>query len=238
MSFNKEDEEKKSASQNEDDFGLPDLDYKPLDKLEERTEEQPHLEASFEREGFSDASKPEGAFEERSRFEPEETPKSKAPLFITLIIGVVVLVAAFLIWKYVIVPNNEKAKQEQLAKEKALKAKAEEARLAKLREEEERQRLAAEAAAKAKPAEGTIEVLTNPTKRYYVVITSAVDADLTMDYAKKLSAKGVSSKIIPPFGKWKFNRLAIGDYDSFAAAQTRADAIKADYGDAVWVIRY
>jgi cytoskeletal protein RodZ len=239
MSFNKEDEEKKDSSQNEDDFGLPDLDYKPLDQLEENLQEQPRSEPSPLMEEFEDsAPAEEEPIREEIKFEAEAEPKSKAPIFIAMIIGVVVLAAGFLVWKYVIQPGNEKTKQEQLAKEKALKAREEEARLAKQREEEERQRLAAEAAANAKPAEGTIEVLENPTKRYYVVITSAVDADLTMDYAKKLSAKGVSSKIIPPFGKWKFNRLAIADFDNFQAAQSQADAAKADYGDAVWVIRY
>jgi cytoskeletal protein RodZ len=239
MSFNKEDEEKKEPTQNEDDFGLPDLDYKPLDTPEENTEEQPQSEVSPLMEEFSDyAPSEEEPIREEPKFEPVEEPKSKAPIFIALIIVVVVLAAGFLVWKYVIVPGNEKAKQEQLAKEKALKAKEEEARLEKQREEEERQRLAAEAAANAKPIDGTIEVLENPTKRYYVVIASAVDADLTMDYAKKLSVKGVSSKIIPPFGKWNFNRLTIADFDNFQAAQTQADAAKAEYGDAVWVIRY
>jgi cytoskeletal protein RodZ len=239
MSFNKEDEEKKDSSQSEDDFGLPDLDYKPLDKLEGNTEEQPKSGMSPLMEEFLDsAPSQKEAIREEVKFQAEEEQKSKAPIFIALIIAVVVLAAGFLVWKYVIVPSNEKARQEQLAKEKALKAREEEARLAKQREEEERQRLAAEEAANAKPAEGTIEVLENPTKRYYVVITSAVDADLTMDYAKKLSAKGVSLKIIPPFGKWKFNRLAIADFDNFQAAQTQADATKAEYGDAVWVIRY
>ena len=65
-----------------------------------------------------------------------------------------------------------------------------------------------------------------------------IDDDLLMDYAKKLSAKGVSTKIIPPFGTKKFFRLAIGDHDTFALAQTNADAAKADYGGGVWVIKY
>jgi hypothetical protein len=88
------------------------------------------------------------------------------------------------------------------------------------------------------PTVGTIETLTDRTRRYYVVISSAVDGDLVMDYAKRLSEKGVSTKIIPPFGKYKFSRLAIGDYDTFASAQTYADAAKADYGGEVWVLRF
>jgi hypothetical protein len=48
----------------------------------------------------------------------------------------------------------------------------------------------------------------------------------------------VSTKIIPPFSKWKFFRLTIGDYDTYAIAQTNADAAKAEYGSGVWVIKY
>ena len=229
MSFNKEDESNQNSNQNEDDFGLPDLDFKPLDKPEDVT---PVTETT------TYSKKTEEYKSEYVSYTPEDDAKPKAPLFIVLIIGVVVLVAGWLVWKYVVEPSNLKAKQEKLAKANAIKSKDEAARLAKQQEEEERQRLANEAAANAKPAEGVIEVLSAPTKRYYVVITSAVDGDLLMDHAKRLSAKGVGSKIIPPFGKAKFSRLAIGDYDTFAAAQTQADAVKADYGDAVWVIRY
>ena len=90
----------------------------------------------------------------------------------------------------------------------------------------------------AKPAEGTIETLADRTGRYYVVVSSSVDGDLAMDRAKKLSASGKSTKIIPPFGKWKYFRLCIADFDSFAGAQSNADASKAEYGDALWVLKY
>jgi cytoskeletal protein RodZ len=239
MSFKTEDEANKNSS--EDNFGLPDLEYKPLDQLNETaapaTEHQ--QESPLMEETSDESMSEESVREERAAYVPQEPqPASKAPLIIAVLIGLVVLVAGFLVWKYVIEPSNQKEKIEQLAKEKKKKEDADQARLAQQRAEEERQRLASEAAAKAKPAEGTVESLTAPTGRYYVVIASAVDGDLVMDYAKKLSAKGVGSKIIPPFGKWKFNRLAIGDHDSYAAAQSAADAVKGEYGSAVWVVRY
>jgi hypothetical protein len=71
-----------------------------------------------------------------------------------------------------------------------------------------------------------------------VVVASAVDVDLLTDYAKKLSEKGVSSKIIPPYGKYKVYRITIDSGDSFAMAQAKADGLKAEYGDAVWVLKY
>lgn len=225
-------------SQNDaDNFGLPDLEYKPLESEEPAAyveEDQPVAEETHVTSSYEENTHAEEDF---SALEEEET--SKAPLIISIIIGVVVLVAGFLIYTYVYKPKmEEKARQEQLARE--LKAKEEEERLARARaEEEEARRRAAEAAeVVTKPAVGEIVTLTERTQRYYVVITSSVDGDLAMDYAKKLSAKGVSTKIIPPFGKWKFYRLAIGDYDTFADAQTSADGSKAEYGDGVWVIKY
>ena len=158
----------------------------------------------------------------------------------TAVLGIlVVLLAGGLIYLYVIKPRNEaaeKARIEQLAKDAALKKKAEEERLAKEKEEAERKRL--EELANAKPAVGTIETLSAATRRYYVVVSSDIDDDLLMDYAKKLSEKGVSTKIIPPFGGKKFYRLSIADFDTFALAQNNADAAKADYGKSVWVVRF
>ena len=243
MSFKTEDENKNN--QNEDNFGLPDLDYKPLDQLEEKPQETKLEPIEFESGDTvvlheETASGGDGVKYDKHGFIPEpDEPKSNAPIVIGLLIAVVILAAGFLVWKYVIQPANEKTKMERLAKiEKDRKDKEAKELAAKQKEEEERQRLAAEAAAKATPAEGTIDKLTDKTGKYYVVVASAVDADLLMDYAKKLSAKGVSTKIIPPFGKSKFNRLAVGDHDTFVNAQSAADASKADYGDAVWVIKY
>lgn len=89
-----------------------------------------------------------------------------------------------------------------------------------------------------KPASGTIDTLTGRTGRYYVIVASNIDDDLLMDYARRLSAEGVSSKLIPPHGRVKFYRLAIAEGDTYATAQQTADGMKADYGDGLWVTRY
>lgn len=89
-----------------------------------------------------------------------------------------------------------------------------------------------------KPASGSIDTLTGRTGRYYVVVASNIDDDLLMDYARKLSASGVSSKLIPPHGSVKFYRLAIAEGDTYATAQSTADGLKGDYGDGLWVTKY
>lgn len=211
----------------EDSFGLPDIEYKPLDNPEQSAPqaEEPYKAQEPVRESYS--------------YKPEEEPKSNAPVVIAIIIGLVLVVAAFLIYQYVYKPQAlEKEKKELAAKAADKQRREEAARLAKEKEAEEQRARELAAAAEAKPAIGTIETLSGRTGRYYVVIASAVDGDLIMDYANKLSAKGTSTRIIPPYGKWKFYRLTIGDFDSFAAAQTSADAAKPEFGQGAWVKKY
>src|SRR6266850_854568 len=187
MAKNKKDNEDQPTDDSSDNFGLPDIEYKPLDRQSEsQTVSEPAREPEqprFERSDESGSEPPDYSYD-------DDEPNSRAPVVISLIIGVVILVAGFLIYKYWYVPKAEKEKR-----------KADEIQLAQEKAEEERKRLEAETAAKAKPAEGTIETLSARTRRYFVVVTSNIDDDLVMDYAKKLSSKGVSSKMIPPFGK-------------------------------------
>jgi len=220
------------SNNGDDNFGLPDLDYKPLETTE------PTTTSTHMSEENQSQSKSTG--ESSYSYTPSEEPKSNAPVIIAVVIGLVLVVAGFLIYQYWYVPKAEKAKKELLAKQEADRKKKEEmARLAKEREEAERRRLEEEAAAaKATPTVGTIEMLSARTGRYYVILSSDIDDDLIMDFAKKLSADGVSTRIIPPTGKKKFYRIAIGDYDTFANAQSNADQVKSKYGDGVWVMKY
>jgi hypothetical protein len=165
---------------------------------------------------------------------PSVWPKVLGFLFILALAGVA-------IWYFASYRPEQQAKEaerirkEQLAEEEARKK--EEQRLAAERAAEEEARKAAEV--KATPDVGTIETLSGRSGRYYVVVASAIDGDLIMDYAKKLSAKGVSTKIIPPFGKSAFHRLAVADGDTYQTTQETADGLKGgDYGDKVWVVKY
>ncbi len=222
------DDNKDNGNESEDSFGLPDIEYKPLD---EGKGESPSAEAA----------KPPKQ-EERYVYTPPVEEKSKAPIVIGLVILAVIIVAGFLIYNYVYVPGQERAKQEEIARKKAADEKAARDKQAQLQRErdEARQKAIADslAIANAKPPIGEIQVLTERTRRYYVVITTAIDDDLVMDYAKVLSKKGVGTKIIPPFGNTKFTRLAIADHDTYAKAQANADEVKATYGNEVWVVRY
>jgi len=233
---------------NDDSFGLPDLDYKPLESTQEEQttstikEEKVEVKSEPVAENTYRSTETKRETETRSSYTSymeEEENKSKTPIIVGVVVALALVIFGALFYFYVYKPQQ--AEKERIQKEAAdLRLKQEEE--IRLRQEAEaaaRQRAQDSLAAiQATPKEGTIETLTDRTKRYYVVVTSAIDGDLVMDYAKKLSAKGISTKIIPPFGKYKFSRLAIGDFDTFANAQASADASKNDYGGAVWVLKF
>jgi hypothetical protein len=228
---------------NDGSFGLPDLDYKPLESTtKETTVEKEEVKSEPVAENTFRTTETKRETETRSTYTSpymEEENKSKAPVIIGIVVAVAVVIAGALFYFYVYKPKQvEKERMAREAQELKLKQE-EEIRQRQAAEEAERKRIADSLAlVNATPKEGTIETLTDRTKRYYVVVTSAIDGDLVMDYAKRLSAKGISTKIIPPFGKYKFSRLAIGDFDTFANAQASADQAKNEYGGAVWVLKF
>ncbi len=87
-------------------------------------------------------------------------------------------------------------------------------------------------------SEGQVIEISEATNRYYVIVASAIDDDLLMDYAKKLAKQGKKPVILAPRGKTKFYRLAIADFQSLNDAALRAEELKADFGQDVWVKRY
>jgi hypothetical protein len=240
---------------NDDSFGLPDLDYKPLEStpeekatiIDETTVEKEEVKSEPVKsepvaQNTYRTTETKRDTDTRSTYTSsymEEENKSKTPVIVGVVVALAVVIFGALFYFFVYKPQQvEKDRLAREAQEQRLKDE-EAIRQRQAAEEAERRRVADSLAlVNATPKEGTIETLTDRTKRYYVVVTSAIDSDLLMDYAKRLSAKGISTKIIPPFGKYKFSRLAIGDYDTFANAQASADAAKTEYGGAVWVLKF
>jgi hypothetical protein len=154
---------------------------------------------------------------------------------------IILLIAGGAIWYFAYQRPKQLAEEEQERRELvAIQEEArrkEEARLAEAKRLEEQKTVVAQAA--VTPKFGEIETLSGRSGRYYVVVASSIDGDLIMDYAKKLREKGIGSKIIPPFGKSKFHRIAVADGDTYETTQATADGLKGgDYGDKIWVVKY
>lgn len=242
---------------NDDDtFGLPEIEYEPINRESPPAEEvntpepeEPQIEEpeqSEQNEAQPVTNTPMERDEARqSEYDPtyyEEEENSPWPkiLGIAALLLIVGAAAWYFGWKK---PQDDAAAAERARQEQQARIAADSAAQARNAEE---QRMAAEnqriadslALANATPPAGTIETLNGRTGRYYVVVASAIDGDLLMDYAKELSKKGVSTKIIAPYGNVKFHRLTVAEGDSFAAAAQIAERLKGEYTDGTWVIKY
>jgi len=253
------DEQPQENLDNSDDtFGLPEIEYEPLKR--DTPEEEPINKTTSEEEVVSETpeeqpsevtpeeEQPKEEFVEENQFyEPSYSYsyQDDKPAIWPKIVGIlaVLIIVGGAIWYFVSyrpaqLQAEAKVKRERLAAQEDARKK-EAARQEEQRRLDEEQRKAAATPAVVIPPAGTIETLSSRSGRYYVVVASAIDGDLIMDYAKKLSAKGVTTHIIPPFGKTKFHRLAVADGDTYANAQATADGMKGgDYGDKVWVVKY
>ena len=253
-----EDQPQENLDNTDDTFGLPEIEYEPLKRdtpIEENTSEEsaevqpepaPYTSEEPVAEIKQEEQPKEEFVEENQFYEPSYgyQYEDEKPAIWPKVLGVllVLLIAGGAVWYFAVYRPKQLAADEQLRRERL--ALQEENRKKEAARLEEERRLAEEqkntaAAVKATPPAGTIETLTSRQGRYYVVVASSIDGDLIMDYAKKLSAKGVTSHIIPPFGNVKFHRLAVADGDTYANAQATADGMKGgDYGDKIWVIKY
>jgi hypothetical protein len=253
-----EEQEQENAEQNagsDDTFGLPEIEYEPINREQpasvpdenrpdpqpevnepEYTEEQPVTNTTMERDEFQQNEYTSSNY----NYDDDE---GSSPWPKILGIAAILIIIAGAVWFFAF----HKPQQEKLANEKAAQEERDHAEALRIENEREeaQQRLIAEneqrkadSIANASPAAGSIETLNGRTGRYYVVIASAIDGDLIMDYAKKLSQNGVNAKIIPPYNGVKFYRLTVAEGDTFAATQETAEELKSEYTSSAWVIKY
>lgn len=223
-------------AQDDDSFGLPDLNYKPLEPKPETTSKTPEKKAETTSGRIQSPSSPSKVMS-KSQSSSADTDNNKS-IIVGILVPILILVGGYFGYVYLYKKPKEAAAIEAAKKaeeDKKRKAAEEAARQAKLREEEAAKQTET---ATTPSAPGSIETLSAATGRFYVVAASSIDGDLIMDEAKRKSEKGISTKIIPPFGKWKFYRLTISDYDTFALAQASADETKVEYNGQLWVMRY
>ncbi|HNP17671.1 MAG TPA: hypothetical protein PKL31_04480 [Fulvivirga sp.] len=237
--LNKEDQN--DFNEADDSFGLPDVDYQPLDESEEEPDKSSDDFSSESEESVNEDAKVESTYIPGSYTPPQQESSNGGKIFALILVLLLVGAGIWYFGFYAPAQKIEKARIEKQKQEAetariAAEKRAEEERLAQQAADREAERLAAEEA--AKPKIGTVETITGRTGRYYVVIASVIDGDLAMDYANKLKKTGVSLQIIPPFGKSKFHRVAVDNLDSWAAAENRANEMKSEYGENVWVIKY
>jgi hypothetical protein len=257
-----EDQPQGNLENSDDTFGLPEIEYEPLqrDVRESEitdttpTEHQPEADSMPEDDVQPEQVDQEGEqikeefVEDNQFYEPSYaySYQDERPAIWPKVLGalLILIIAGLAIWYFVDYRPKQlaleaKERRELLAIQEEARKKEADRIAAQRQADEERKKAAAAVVTPVAPPPGTIETLSVRSGRYYVVVASSIDGDLVMDYAKKLSAKGVTPTIIPPFGKTKFHRLAVAVGDTYANAQATADGMKGgDYGDKLWVVKY
>lgn len=249
-----EEEHKENVENPDDSFGLPEIDYEPLKREETGSDEDAF--ASGNESAYTppdpvlDVPNPpvherKEFVEDNAYYEPNYnySYEEERPPIWPKVLGILALlaVAGGLVWYFLSYRPQQLELQARRDRERAAAAEAEEQRRLAEQAAREREEAARQTEVQAPPAlpAGTIETLTSRSGKYYVVVASAIDGDLIMDYAKKLSAKGVTTHIIPPYGKVKFHRLAVANGDTYDNAQATADGMKGgEYGNNLWVLKY
>jgi hypothetical protein len=249
----KKDEEYKDENihnepeQDDEDFGLPDLDgdeekSEPSDDFDSdddtTSQDETEIETSFDtsettEDSFSKYAEEEydpNPFGDEDEVEPPVStynpPKkqSAAPIIITLSI-IILVVVALLYWFFLREPAEKVVEKEPVEETKPVVVEKTVEPEPEVIEPEE-------------PVEGKVNTLNSRTGRSYVVVGSFFDEDLAKDYAEKLTKDGTNAYIIPPFGKSKFNRVAIEETESFAAASTRATELTGQFKEQPWPLKY
>jgi hypothetical protein len=240
---NKQDEDPSQDDQNnnsDDTFGLPEIEYEPLQRDEPAPPEpEPAAQPAYQQpETHKQMEREEVQQNEYNTTYYSDEDEGGSPWPKILGIAAFLLISAAVVYYFAVYrPDQQKVAAEKLKQEQEV---AEKQRLADLAEQQriENERRVADSLANATPATGVIDTLSERTGRYYVIIASAIDGDLIMDYAKRLAPKGLNPKIIPPHGNVKFYRLAIAEGDTYASTQATADQLKSEYTEGTWVVKW
>ncbi len=201
-----------NRSEEDDDFGLPEVSYDPIDR--ENTNPSDEDEHRY----YSD--------------EDAEDNKKKIWLtigFLLLFLGIIGTVVYFVAFR-----DNTPPPQEQLVSDIINEPEPEPEPEPEIVEEvvEEPETTASTYA--------DVTTISSATGRSYIVVGSFVDEDLARDFSEKLlQEQGIGSVIIEPFGKTSLlHRVAVADYASFDEAMMEVENYRTTYGPETWVLKY
>ena len=213
----KNDEEAGKPSYNDADneYGLPEAEYSPLQQ------EQPvyHEEAAHTN------------FVSDEDIQPQQKASSW-PMWAAL--GVILLLAGIFVYFFVIEGDPEPEKVAEVP-ETSVEAAVIPEETAPAEPVEDEWTAPVEEEPKAA---GTVSSISSRTGRYYVIAGSFIDGDLAQDYAEELAKKGMDAKIIEPSGTRKFYRLSVKDGESLVDLQAELDSLRAEFGENVWIVKY
>ena len=225
-----------------EDYGLPQLDFSPLDPLEfneigikttssgtsidDKTQTIPDVNES--------TYSPLGKIEETSAYVHQADGNQKLKFILVIVLGILFASVIGIIFlsmaedpKPIINSGVKKEVKKEIIPEPVIEE-------------------VIEPEVKTDPPElvsaskviGAISEISQPLNKYYLIVGSFLDNDLAFDYAEKLILSGSNVMIIPPFSTSKFTRVAILEYETFDKAKIGLDNYKDELDEQLWVLKY
>lgn len=211
-----EDNERQSYNQeDQDDFGLPEVEYHPLD----REDEAP------------------AAFEQSNHYQKEEEESSTSKGLLVFGIISLLLIAGLSVYLFLFGGMEQVSGWFADDPAPATYVEPEPEPIPEQPTEE----VAPEPVVEVNPLApySDISTITEPTGHSYIVIGSFVDEDLAMDFSNKMMEQGVGVKILSPTGRAPLmHRVAVADFLDFSVAMSEVEQFRNTYGDNTWVLKY
>ncbi|MBX9853674.1 MAG: SPOR domain-containing protein [Cytophagaceae bacterium] len=82
------------------------------------------------------------------------------------------------------------------------------------------------------------QIITSQTGRFFIVAGSFKNRENAMKLREKFENESVNASLIEPYGKKKFYRVAIADFDSKESAKQKLTELEAQYGKSLWILTY
>jgi hypothetical protein len=222
-------------NQTDEEYGLPNVSLKPLSKGSAMQPPSKKTEPVV----IKKATAPVLADEKSFNF----------PWTIVLLV-ILLLVAAFAIKVFILDRNNNSSDQQQ-----STVIINQEAGIADLEEEVEEvweatdSLVSGDEEAEMKESipevqaplatEAKIEVIENPTQRYYVIIASVPNLETAMEIGNNYIKQNVNISILKPRADRQENfRLSSANFSSLEEATAALNNLKSTFGESIWVLKY
>lgn len=212
-----EDNERQSYNQeDQDDFGLPEVEYSPLQREDEYSP----------------------AFEQNNYYQEEDSEENDKPTGL-IVFGIISLVLIIGVVVYLFLFDGMAQVSSWFGEESAPTTTYVEPEPEPIVENEPEPEPEPVVETNLLAPYNDISTISEPTGRSFIVIGSFVDEDLALDYANRMMEQGIGIKLLSPTDRAPLmHRVAVADFADFNEAMQQVQQFRDKYGDNTWVLKY